>query len=197
MAGLNLLTVPVGKGGGALALNAIKSGSIGGAHLMVNWTLMLGYKLKVDGSGYWNDGGASGAGATALAGAGSQVITLGTTFPHKAFPANVWVKKVYTRLITEFSGGAISAATISIGDAGNDDEWTDLVDIFTGASTTHAFDTADADAVFAAAQDPVAETAYAPLITIATTTANVNVLTAGEVDIWFELTPIIPDLPGR
>jgi hypothetical protein len=192
MVDLKYTPIPLGKGGGSLLLNALQSNSIGGSALSPRMGFYLPYKLKIDGSGYWDD-----LRTVALEGDGSQIIDLSATFPHRAFPTNVWVRRVYTHLITAFSGGTVSAATLSLGDTGNDDEWADLVDVFTGAGTVRVFDTADADAVFAAAQDPVAESAYVPLATLATTGDNVNDLTAGELDIVYEIYPLLAALPGR
>src|SRR5688500_13503166 len=114
MPDMKVYPIPVGKGGGAHLINGLKSGNVGGAHLAPDLHWCFGYKLKVDGSGYWDD-----LRATALAGAGSQVITLATTFPHRPVPTNIWIHRIYIRLITAFSGGAISAATLSLGDTGN------------------------------------------------------------------------------
>lgn len=192
MVDLKYTPIPLGKGGGSLLVNALQTNSIGGAALAPRMGFYLGYKLKIDGSGYWDD-----LRTVALEGDGSQIIDLSATFPHRAFPTNVWVRRVYTYLITAFSGGTVSAATLSLGDTGNDDEWGDLIDIFTGAGTVRVFDTADADAAYAAAQDPVAESAYVPLATLATTGGNVNDLTAGELDIVYEIYPLMAALPGR
>jgi hypothetical protein len=133
----------------------------------------------------------SGAiGAVALAAATAQAINLHTAFPNHTFPEDVCIHGAIVRSIVGFTGGSISAATVSVGDAGNDDEWVDLHDIF--AAGAAAPDTGDADAVNAAGGFLTFEEAYIPLATIDTTGDNVSAATAGEFEIAF----LLSDFPS-
>src|SRR5688500_6754803 len=117
----------------------------------------------------------SGAiGATALAASTSQALDLHTAFPNHLFPEGVIIHACVLKLITAFSGGAISAATASVGDAGNDDEWVDLQDIFTGAAVVPETDQADADATEAAGGFSKYEDAFIPLLSLTSTSANLS-----------------------
>lgn len=171
-------------GGGGKLIRNLQSSNIGwAADAMPFW---WGFKLKVDGTGFWDKGG-----DVALAAAGSQVINLNTTFEATPFPEDVFVEAVFCRVITAFAGAA--TPTLSVGDAGNDDEWVDLLDL----TTTGVFeDSGDADATAAVAGVPLYESAYVPLATIAAA-ANIDTLTAGEVDIMFRFRPTPPILRGK
>lgn len=182
--------IPMSKGGGALLLDHLRSGAQGGAHIAPKITYLLGYKLRVASNGTWEGTG------VALAGALTQTLDLPTVFPTRPFPTNVWVHRVYYQVNTPLAGGAIATATLDLGDAGNDDEWVDLADIFTGAPSTPQWDDTDADAVFAAAKMPVFEAAYVPRATITTTVGNISVATAGDIDIVYEISPKMPILPS-
>lgn len=122
-------------------------------------------------------------GATALAASTSQALDLHVAFPNHLLPEGAIVHCAVIRLVTAFSGGAISAATASFGDAGNDDEWIDLQDIFTGASAVPETDQGDADATQAAGGFTVYEDAFVPLLSLTSTTANLSALTAGELEV--------------
>jgi hypothetical protein len=125
-------------------------------------------------------------GATTLAGATTQEFDLHTAFPSHLFPEGVLIHGCVLRLVTAFSGGAVSACVASVGDTGNADEWIDAQDVFTGASAVPESDTADTDAVSAIAPG-VYENAYIPTLTLDTTSANVSALTAGSLEIFFLL----------
>lgn len=125
-------------------------------------------------------------GATTLAAATTHAIDLHTAFPSNLMPEGVFIHGCVLKLNTAFAGGAVSAVVASVGDAANDDEWIDGQDVFTGASTVPASDTLDTDAVSAIAPG-VYEDAYIPILTLDTTSANVNALTAGSLEIYFLL----------
>lgn len=127
-------------------------------------------------------------GATALAAATTQEFDLHTAFPDHKFPEKVVIHQCVLKLNTAFAGGAVSAAVASVGDTGNADEWIDAQDVFTGASTTPETDQGDADAVQAAGGFTPFEAAYIPTLTLDTTTADVDALTAGELEVWFLVT---------
>jgi hypothetical protein len=174
-------------GGGAQLINDLQSGQMGWAFPWMDWG--WGYKLKIDSrhSGYWDYNR-----TTAITAGTSQVITLGTTFEGTPFPTNMIVEAVFVRVITPFAG--VTAPVMSVGDAGNDDEWVDLFDLT--ASAGLYIDSGDTDAAMADDGVPVPEAAYAPIVTLGTGAGNLTALTAGEVDIIFKLRPFPPTLPA-
>lgn len=172
------------RGGGSELLNKLQANRLGWAYPAMSF--WWGWKLKVTGSGYWDH-----AQITALASSSSQVVTLGTTFPGTAMPTNVIIEEVAINLITAFAG--VTSPVLSVGDTGNDDEW---VDVFALDGTAGWYnDVADADAVSAEEGAPILETGYAPLATVATSSEDVDTLTAGEVDIMLKLHPLPAALP--
>lgn len=94
-------------------------------------------------------------------------------------PANMMVHDVYEKLVTDFSGGAVSAATISVGTAASTAAFMAAKDCFTGAVNTFA-----GGNVGGGAKSGVVAAGTAITCTVATTTANTTALTAGVVDIW-------------
>jgi hypothetical protein len=161
-------------GGGGYMLDRIRSGQHANASFVT--PAWIGYKLKVDGSGYWDKNQ-----TTALAAATSQVITIGTTFEHSPFPTNVVILAVLVRVITPFAG--VTTPILAVGDAGNEDEWIDELDL-TAAAAIYS-DQGDADAVNAAGGFSIPEAGYAPILTLNTGAGNMTALTAGEADIQF------------
>jgi hypothetical protein len=143
------------------------------------------YVCKVDGTTI---------GAVSLVtGATTVAINLHTAFPSHLFPEKVVIHQCVLKLMTAFSGGAVSAAVASVGEASaNVDEWIDAQDIFTGASTTPETDQADADATEAVGAFTPYRNAYVPILTIDTTSANTDAITAGELEVWFLVTEL-PD----
>lgn len=123
-------------------------------------------------------------GATALAGAANQTFDLHTAFPANLFPSNVIrLDCTYQKLATAFAGGAVSACTGEIGDAGDTDGLLTATNIFTGASTARA------NTVGAAENASRNEEAFVPTYRIVATTANVNALTAGALTIYIPFLP--------
>lgn len=110
----------------------------------------------------------------------SQVITWAdavTSHPTGAFspPANARIVDAWIVRITDGAGGSVSALTVSLGDAGNDDELLATADIFTGAKATAAISVANGAYTLG-----TFETAYTPILTFTSTTDNLVNLTAGE-----------------
>ncbi len=170
---------PLKIGGGADVFHGFRSG-IGG-QTMPNIPYVLGYKIKIDGSG--------SIGATALAAATTQEFDLDVAFPGREFPNNVWIEEAYIRRITDFAGGSVSAATVEGGDTGNDDELLTATSVFTGVGAGFSRTTGAANY---ALHD---ESSFVPTFTINTTTDNVDALTAGELDYVIRFRPSIPALP--
>jgi hypothetical protein len=118
-------------------------------------------------------GGFSGAGAT------SQELDLHDYNANNLFPADVWLQEgSHIVLITDFSGGAVSACTFEFGDAGDPNGLLTASDVFTGATNDVPIFTTGA-AQYALRY----EAAFIPSGTLRTTTANVSALTAGELEI--------------
>ena len=120
----------------------------------------------------------------ALEADGSQEFDLHTYDPTNLFPANVERKKPYVRLITNFTGGAVNASTITVGDTGAANGLITSTSVFSGApkiiQTVGATEYADR-----------IETAFIPVAVIATTNGNVNALTAGKALIAIAFNPLI------
>lgn len=96
------------------------------------------------------------------------------------FPSNVWCNIIppTLRVITPFAGGSVSACTIEFGDAGDPNGYLVASDVFTGIASGTLYTQTSA------AQEGIRpETAFAPTLTIRTTTANVSALTAGEAEV--------------
>lgn len=106
------------------------------------------------------------------------------------FPANVWINVAppYIRRITAFAGGAVSACTAEVGDTGDPNGLVTATNVFTGASA--GIVTTPSAAEYGARF----EAAYAPTITLRTTTANVSVLTAGELEVVIPYVPMLKNL---
>lgn len=114
--------------------------------------------------------------ADLTAAAGSQAVQI---FPKTGnLPAGIVAWKAAFRLVTNFSGGAASALTMSVGDGGSATALLAAVSVLNGAT-------------------PVAYKAGAPVkaytsadniqATFTATGANLNTLTAGEIEIYLEL----------
>lgn len=110
----------------------------------------------------------------------SQALSLNATFTANPFPPDAFIQMgAYVDLIQVFSGGAVTAATVILGDAGATNGLLTISNVWTGATTTRICTPA------ATEYDDVAlETQFVPLLTLVTTTANVNVLTQGILDVY-------------
>lgn len=91
-------------------------------------------------------------------------------------PANARITYVHANLVTEFAGGSVSACTLSLGDAGSATEQFNALDVFTGAGT-------GLKAKNGSYAGTAIEAAYTPIVRVATTTDNINSLTAGAVEL--------------
>lgn len=100
-------------------------------------------------------------------------------------PAGTQVRLAKVQVVTAFSGGSVSAATITIGDGGSATRFLASTDIFTAATwfanaaatSPYIYTTTDTiDAVFAS------------------TTDNLVNLTAGEIHIYLEVTTPTTDM---
>ena len=107
----------------------------------------------------------------------TDVSTAGT-YTFSQIPAGAWIDRARTVLKVAFSGGAVSAATVQVGDADLDALHT-AVNCFTGATLGVEIGADGAEARTGATK-PVQEAAYAGRITVTTTTADADALTAGS-----------------
>lgn len=115
---------------------------------------------------------------------GAQTFNLHTYNPYNLFPANV-IRSTPSLYVGELvAGGAISAATLSMGDDDVDGLHT-AVDVFTGAALGYR-----ANTVGAAEYAPRFEAAFVPTFTVTTTTGNVNAATSGEFWAMIGFTPV-------
>jgi len=101
------------------------------------------------------------------------------------FPANVKITGSTLYIVELFSGGAVSACTLEFGDAGDPNGLHTAVDVFTGSALGYR-----ANTTAAAEYGKHFEAAFVPSVTIRTTTANVNTLTAGEFWIGLDFEPV-------
>ena len=116
---------------------------------------------------------------------GIQEFDMHTYNANNLFPANV-VRTHPLIYVTElFAGGAISAATIEMGDAGDPNGLHTAVDVFTGAALGYR-----ANTTAAAEYAPRFEAAFIPSITLRTTTGNVNAATSGDLWIMLGFNPV-------
>lgn len=95
------------------------------------------------------------------------------------------------QLNTEFSGGAVASATIQIGDTGVSNRYIPATNVFTGAGVGYkATNVTDRgvglyDAVTRSLRHPVFTGVRTLRVTLTTTGANTNALTAGQITVWF------------
>lgn len=107
----------------------------------------------------------------------SQTLTwsqLATGVLQSAVPARVIIIGAHANVITAFAGGGNTGVVLKLGDAGNDDELIEDVSIMatgikprSGAYTLNTY-----------------EAAYAPIVTVTTTTGTCAGLTAGKVELF-------------
>jgi hypothetical protein len=101
-------------------------------------------------------------------------------------PAGFTVEKTQIRVVTPFTGGAISAATVSVGDKASTARYIAAAstDLFTAAGTNTKDNVASAT-TYAFTTTDVANSNAALVAVIATTGANVSAATAGQLEIYF------------
>jgi len=136
-------------------------------------------------------GGVARVGEVALEADGSTEVDLHVAFPNNMFPADVDIQRgAGFRRLTTFSGGAINAATITVGDTGAANGLITSSNVFTGQTTgRHTIRTSGA-----AQYDLHSELDFVPVIVIATTNGNGADLEQGEVDIVIPFLPLAEDL---
>lgn len=125
--------------------------------------------------------------ADLTAAATSEAIALTHYRTGSGFPANAIPVASHVELDEEFSGGAATAVTVAVGDAGDVDELFTATSVFTGAGAGVKSAAGVATGKFAH------ESAYAPIATFTATTDNVVNLTAGSawVVIHYVLNPLV------
>lgn len=107
------------------------------------------------------------------------------TYAIQNFPATAYPLQVLYNLETYFTGGSATAATIEVGDAANDDELLEALNVFdTTTKAAWAAGVPGNAAEFTATGSdpgPQLESAYAPLVSLKTTTDDTENLTAGAI----------------
>jgi hypothetical protein len=132
--------------------------------------------------GFTHRANISFAGGDFTAAATTQTYTLMT------LAAGMLVKKAALRLITALSGGAVSACVALVGKTGTTNAYVTSTNVFTGSTIiTKAGDGAS----FNQACGEAFDAASALIVTITTTGANVNALTAGEINVFFSVVDLL------
>lgn len=110
----------------------------------------------------------------------SQALDINATFTGNDFPPGVFIcPGAYLDLVQVFAGGLIATATMILGDAGDPDALVTVSNVFTGATLGPIVTPAAAEY-----PDSNYESQFVPLLTLVTTTGNVNTATSGIVDIY-------------
>lgn len=119
------------------------------------------------------------------AAATSQELDLAVVYPDFPFPEDVWLEPgAHIVPVTAFSGGAVSASTLELGDTGDPNGLVTASNVFTGVTTGVSVATP------AAAEYALRfEAGYLPVATIRTTTDNVSALTAGRALVRIPFSP--------
>ncbi len=108
---------------------------------------------------------------------------------HELYDGAQKVDGAWIRRITDFSGGAVSACAVEGGDTGDDNGLLTTTSVFTGVGAGITQTTGAAE--FARHE----ESSFVPTFTITTVTANVDQLTAGELDYFIRFQPNPSALP--
>jgi hypothetical protein len=114
----------------------------------------------------------------------SQRFDLHSYNPHNLFPANVERTVSIIRVVRNVAGGAVSACTTVLGDAGDDNGLITATTVF-AAGTIGTTICTPAAAEYA----PRFESAFIPQIGLDTTTANVAALTGGQLLVCIGFNP--------
>ncbi len=122
----------------------------------------------------------------------SQAITL---FPDVGYSAGAlmhagWaVTKVAYRLITGFTGGNLSAMTMTLGDGASATRYLAAAtsDLFTAPGTTNTKDFVIGGTSYAYSSADLTNSNSKLVATLAATGGNVNTATAGQVEIYFHI----------
>ena len=106
-------------------------------------------------------------------------------------PAGFTVEKTQMRLVTPFTGGSISAATLTLGDKANNSRYmaSSATDLFTAAGTNTKDNVASAT-TYAFTSTDVANSNAALVAVIATTGGNVSTATAGQLEIYIAVADV-------
>jgi len=105
-----------------------------------------------------------------------------------AVPGGLLVEAVHMSLITAFSGGSVSAATLSVGTTGSPATYLAATNVFTGATAGGAVTIGSGAGLGNYAGGNSTPTAVGTIrIQLITTTANLSALTAGAADIFLRL----------
>lgn len=104
------------------------------------------------------------------------------------FPGGLVLERCYMSLITAFSGGAVSACTLSAGTTSSAATYLGATNVFTGATAGGAVTVAAGAGLGSFLGANATPTAKGTIrIQCLTTSANTNVLTAGKADLYFVL----------
>ncbi len=171
----NVPFLPFIKKGGARLLKQLLNGSIGYEPGMgFYWRCVIDFAK--------NPGA---IGSVALDADTSSAVDLNTAFSENPFPSNVIVHgaTLYQEVLVDDSASALTVATVSLGDTNAATGLLNAVDVFAGLGLKG---TQGAESVFHT------EAAFAPLLTLATTTANGSALSVGRfgVRIYFSPHPL-------
>lgn len=114
-----------------------------------------------------------------------QTLDLHAYDPYNLFPADVWLEPGHSIVpVTAFAGGAISAFTAEVGDAGDTDGLVTASSVFTGVTLNDPIVTPSA-AQYALRY----EANYVPVLRMLSTDGNISAATAGELEVrirWFK-----------
>jgi hypothetical protein len=103
-------------------------------------------------------------------------------------PGGMIIERAYLSLITAFSGGSVSAATLSIGTTGSPATYLGATNVFTGATASGNVTVAAGAGLNGAVSGASTPTAVGTIrVQMLTTTANANALVAGAADIYLVL----------
>lgn len=115
----------------------------------------------------------------------SQDLNLDELYPNNPFIDDVWLEPgAHLVPLVAFSGGAVSACTAALGDAGAHNGLVTASSVFTGVTIGAPIATPAASQY-----DLRSETGFLPQLRIVTTSANVSALTAGRLLIRIPFTP--------
>lgn len=107
----------------------------------------------------------------------SDTVDVSTDDDGAELPDGSYVLGAGVKVRTPFSGGSVSALTVSLGDSGDPDELLTASDVY-GASSGDWLETGGAYTPWTRESD------YAVIATFASTGDNVDQLTAGEIEVW-------------
>jgi hypothetical protein len=172
------MTAPYPVGPNKAEILQYKQG--GGA---VGWAPGVGWLYSVD-CKIRLVGGVPYIGAVALTAALSQEVDLNVAFPQNTFPTNMMVDGAYIVRVTDFSGGAISALSVEVGDTAAPNGLLTATSVFTGVGAGYT------ETPAAAQHAKHIETAFVPTLTLTAVGANLDQLVAGELKVVIAIQPL-------